>query len=786
MIAFFSILFASVLSLNGEWELDFWPQPVTGAVRELPIKVPFETLSATVPGNCELELIKAGRLPKPEKGLNVLQLRPYEGYQWLYTKTFEVDQVLPKDGSRAMLVFEGIDTLADVFLNGEKIGESANMLIPRRFDVTRRIRPGRNTVQVLLRSIAIEAQEKSVGELGYSLGVGGLADGEHFRKAAYMGGWDIFPRVFVAGLWRGVSLVMESPVRIDETAWIVGDLDVTNGSARLDVRFRVQAPFERVGRGTVRAALMKDDREVAFVEKPFNGYLNGIVWRVERGLECWWPRGMGAPTLYDAVIEVRDESGRTLARHTEKIGIRTVRLERDDVYDAKRPGQFLLRINGEPVYVRGSNWVPTDSFPSRQATRTIETLELFRDLNCNLVRVWGGGVYESDAFFDWCDANGLMVWQDFMTGCSSFPQEDDYAAVTAEEVRCVVLRLRNRASLVLWSGNNENDEALFWKLPREYARNPNDDRSSRRTIPGVLFNYDVTRPYLPSSPYLSPDVVAGKAKPSESHLWGERAYYKDPYYTNSPCWFASEMGYHGCPNVESLKKMMTPEGLYPWMAITGRDPWTNYQWNAEWTLKASNPFLDKTSWGGMRRNSLMVNQTQILFGETPTNLVDFVQASQIVQAEAMKTFCELFRSRKFTRFNGLVWWNVRDGWPQISDAVVDWYGGKKLAYAALRNAQRDQIVCIVDDGSVWAINDEMREIAGEIAIRDRETGKTVLSRSFVVPANGKTRLGSVSLIGRGLMLIEGVLAGERYRNHFLYGEPPFDLGKVREWLDLAD
>ena len=188
---------ATSVSLNGEWRLDYFPQPDDAPARELPISLPMKTVRATVPGNCELDLVKAGVLPQPEFGMNVLKLRPYEGYQWLYTKVFHKPDI--KAGQRAMLTFEGIDTLADVFLNGVKIGETSNMLIPHAFNVTKVLKEGENKVQVLIRSVMCEAQYMTIGELGYSMG-DSLADAEPFRKAGHMGGWDIFPRAFVSGL----------------------------------------------------------------------------------------------------------------------------------------------------------------------------------------------------------------------------------------------------------------------------------------------------------------------------------------------------------------------------------------------------------------------------------------------------------------------------------------------------------------------------------------------------------------------------------------------------------
>ena len=769
------------VDLNGTWELSYFPQPDDGAVRRLEdVPEGVGTVSATVPGNCELDLIRAGRLPDAETGLNAQKLRPYEGYQWLYTKTFPVPEI--PTSARSVLVFEGIDTLADVFLNGKRIGGTENMLIPHEFDVTGSLRTGENTVQVLIRSVAIEAQDKSLGEIGYSLGGINQGDCEPFRKAAHMGGWDIFPRVYVAGLWRSVRLEMRPPVRIDEPVWIVSGLDPTNGTATLYGRCRVHAPFRYLGTCNLRVTLSGNDDIVATQEQVFNGYLAQLRELKVEGIRCWWPRGMGDPMLYDAKIELVAADGKVLAENVTRIGFRSVRLIREDYRSPERPGEFLFVVNGEPCYVRGSNWVPLDAFHGRDGERMEETLEMFGDLNCNMIRVWGGGVYEPDAFFDWCDSHGMMVWQDFMTGCSVFPQDDSFAKAFELEVRSVVKRLRNRASLVIWSGNNENDLAVRWGNPPEFVRDPNLDRLSRKVIPGVLFDMDVSRPYLPSSPYVSPEVFAGLAKPSENHLWGERAYYKAPDYTNAVCRFASEMGYHGCPNRTSLERMMTKDCVYPWTAVTGSDPWKDYRWNVEWQFKSSNPFLDPNLFLS-NRNSLMANQTKIMFGSVPTDLDDFIFASQFVQAEAMKTFVELFRSQKFTKKNGLIWWNVRDGWPQISDAVVDYYGGKKRAYYAIRNSQHDQLVMVRDDRKVIAVNDTLRPVDGKVKIVDRESGRVLLEKAYSVPKNAAAEIGLVTWSGQGVLDIAYEQGNERRTNWFLYGEPPFDFKRVKMWME---
>ena len=766
---------ASDVSLNGEWTLDYWPQPGKGAIRSLAIPE-HRTVAATVPGNCELDLVRAGVLPVPETGLNVLQFRQYEGYQWLYTKRFELSRRNPV--STINLVFEGVDTLADVFLNGEKIGEAENMFIEHRFDITNKLKDGENVVQVLIRSVMIDSQSKTLGELGYSM-TGG-AEGEPYRKAGHMGGWDIFPRLFVSGLWRGVRLELQDAAVIDETSWIVKSLDVVSRTASLAGACRIRMPFAYIGKCRFVAKLEWKGKIVARCEYPANHFHQKFTLEVENA-DLWWPRGFGEPSLYDATVELLNEDGEIVARRSERIGLRTVELVRDDVYGPDRPGQFLFKVNGEPIYIRGSNWVPLDSLHGRDSQRMLSTLELFKDLNCNMIRVWGGGVYEPTAFFDWCDENGILVWQDFMTGCSMFPFDPEYQRKTREEAIAVVLKYRNHPSLAIWSGNNENDDAPRWRLGNDVSIHwdPTHDVTSRVTLPQVVREFDVTRPYLPSSPYFSPDVVAGRAKPSEDHLWGARAYYKTDFYTNSPCWFASEMGYHGCPNRESIERMMTKDCVYPWTEVTGADPRKDYHWNREWQFKASDPWLDGF---GFRRNSLMTNQLKIMFGEVPTDLDDFILASQIVQAEAMKTFVELFRSQKFTRKNGLIWWNVRDGWPQISDAVVDYYGGKKRAYYAIRNSQYDQLVMVRDDHKVVAINDTLRPVEGNVKVMDRKSGSVLLKKPYSVPRNSAAEIGSVEWSGQGVLDIAYEQGGEKHTNWFLYGEPPFDFKKVKEWM----
>ncbi|MBO7688176.1 MAG: glycoside hydrolase family 2, partial [Kiritimatiellae bacterium] len=381
---------AGNVDLNGAWKLETFAQPDDGAVRALPLPkgLAVKSYPATVPGCCEMELVKAGELPDPMFSTNALAFMELEGNQWLYTKTFACP---PREsGERAVLVFDGIDTLADVFFNGEKIGEADNMLIPHEFDVTDKIRVGaENTVQVLIRPVGLAARDKIPGELGWMMGGG--ANHEFFRKAPHMYGWDIMPHMPFSGIWRGVRLEVRPKCHIDYPAWIVRAIGVKHRWADVHVRMRITTPFSVFYKAKVRATLSRNGK-VHSKEVPFRGPMCKLQVGLEN-VDFWWPRGMGEPALYDAKIELIADDGTVLAVDDRKIGIRQFAFEYDDIKLPERPGKFLFRVNGEPVFIRGVDWVPLDPIPSRQASHFEKVLPMMADLNCNLVRVWGGGVY---------------------------------------------------------------------------------------------------------------------------------------------------------------------------------------------------------------------------------------------------------------------------------------------------------------------------------------------------------------------------------------------------------
>ena len=777
------LLAADVVDLNGTWSLTAFPQPDDGAVRSLPLPAGLETrhYAATVPGCCEMELVKADELPDPLVGFNAFRFRSYEGHQWLYARKFAAPKRTP--GERCVLVFDGIDTLADVFLNGEKVGEAENMLIAHEFDVTDRIKTGaENVVQVLFRPVGLAAREKIPGELGWTMGGG--ANHEFFRKAPHMYGWDIMPHMPFTGLWRDVRLEVRPTCHIDHPAWIVRGLAVGKRWADVHIRVRVTAPFSVYYKAKVRATLSRNGKvhtkEVAF---------RGPMCKLQVGMgdvDFWWPRGMGEPALYDGKIELIADDGRVLAVDERKIGIRQVSFEYDDIKLPERRGKFLFRVNGEPMFVRGVDWVPLDPIPSRQASHLAKVLPLMADLNCNMVRVWGGGVYEPEAFFDWCDANGVMVWQDFMMACAVPPMVDEFAEAMKKEVLATVLRLRNHASLAVWAGDNENDEAVVWAL-ENLAPSPKDFRITRKVIPDILREYDVTRPYLPSSPYRTDDCHNHRTQTAETHLWGgPRAWWKTDYYTNNPTCFSSEGGAHALPVRAAFDRMMPAEDvLKPFLNPDVKD-YRKLLWSPQWVYRATNPYLDmsnKMSWSLVHRNDHVLKQTGALFGDVPRHDVDLlIEQSQTAQAEAIKFLIELYRSQKFDNKYGFVVWNLRDGWPTVSDAISDYYGNPKKSYHYLKRAFQTVLPIVTDFGRLVVVNDSLKAVKGHVKLTEAKTGAVVLERDYEAPANGVLDLAPVTWEGQGLFRIEYTADGETFRTHYLHGEPPFAWADYCKWI----
>ncbi len=765
------------ISLNGRWQLQYWEQPFNAVLSPQDIRhIQIEnTIEASVPGNVELDLMQAGLIPDPMIGNHVNTLRKYENYQWCYTKIFETPPLQP--GQQVELFFGGIDCLASIWLNGTRIGEAANMLIEHKYNITNLLKNDENTLQVIIRSAVMEAQEHILGT--FSIGNFPAEESVYIRKAPHTYGWDIMPRLVSAGLWRDVELRILNPVRLKDVNWMTVSIDTTSRSARIFTDVQVIMPFEKFDRVKAKFTLRRKGKVVYQSAQTVNTPAFRHILELNN-VDFWWPRGYGEAALYEAEVQLVDMDGKELDSYHSRLGVRTIKLDWEEINLPDKPGKFRFIVNDEPIFIRGTNWVPMDALHSRDKIHLDTIIRMARDINCNMIRCWGGNVYEDNEFFDLCDESGILVWQDFGMGCTFYPQRSDFIRKIEEEVLSIVLKLRKHASLALWSGNNENDLAMRWTL-KPFNINPNKDIISREIIARILYEFDPTRPYLPSSPYYSQAVWehgGGDEWLPENHLWGPRGYYKDPYYTKAACSFVSEIGYHGCPNVESLKKMMTKNAVYPWVK--------NKIWNDEWVTKSTRRF--ESQGDTFDRNNLMLNQVNLLFGEVPAELEEFVFASQAVQAEAMKFFIELWRGQKFNPKTGIIWWNLRDGWPIISDAIVDYYNSKKMAYHFIKNVQTDLCLFIneptKDSYLLIAANDTRYPQEGQVTIVDVASNKEIYKGNFAVPSNGVCQITSLPRQrGQGMLLIKYKVGYREYGNHYLYGEAPFKLQEYKKLLN---
>lgn len=754
--------------LNGAWQLSFAPQGVNCALtpEDLPA-LGCQTIAAQVPGNVELDLMRAGVLPDIMTGDAIYAVRPFEGYQWWYQREFPTP-----DEERVALVFEGIDCLAAVFLNGVCLGEARNMLIAHRFDVSNILRrDGRENELVVRIDSAVlfgRQQQPEACEGASAVNWEALS----VRKAPHMYGWDIMPRLVSAGLWRDVYLESLPPTRFTDCYFATTSVDSEAKTAKVVVDWHISTDRFDLDGWQLDVTLDHPDTQTVRNILPVFGTHGRVYWELSE-VEFWWPRGTGEQVLYDLSLTLRDATGEVLATHHESIGIRTIHLQYTALTSDAQPGEFVFLVNGEKIFIKGTNWVPLDALHGRDPQHLDATIALAVALNCNMLRCWGGNVYEDHAFFDTCDKNGILVWQDFAFACALYPQTDAFAAEVAREAGTIIRKLRNHPSLALWAGNNEGDQAYEGWFG--WSSDPGKDRLSRQVLAEAVRRHDPCREYLPSSPYHSPAWMTRNAVEQfspEEHLWGPRDDYKGAFYNNSPAHFASEIGYHGCPDRRTLAAMLGEEALSRWPE---HESWVTY------AMRPLPEFTDNNY-----RIPLMAKQAALLFGDLPMSLEDFILASQISQAEAVKFFVERFRMGKWRR-TGILWWNLRDGWPIISDAVVDYYFRKKLAFNYLQRVQVD--VCAMCGEAaqgvhpVVVVNDTLQPVAGELSVRNIDSGEVLWSGTFTVEANARSHVAMLAAEEAPAMWeISWQLAQTSGKNHYLAGPRPFSLATFRGWL----
>jgi beta-mannosidase len=665
-------------------------------------------IDVPVPGDVHRALLAAGHIEDPFYDRNEDKCAWIEDREWWYRLDFRGPQQPLQSDERLLLVFHGLDTFATVWLNGKELGRHANMFREAVFDVGRRVRFGeRNTLALLFDRPLDHAGEEHPDQWGRN------PERVSMRKAQFGFGWDWGPRLPTVGVWRPVELRRERRIAISGVHFYTLDLDPTETRAAVAVRVEAER-FSGEAPTTASVKLSAPDgspiAEHAIVLDGEGPRLVGTAYLTVERPRLWWTHDLGEPALYDLRVDLEQDV--VLDRRDSKVGIRT--LELDQSPDPEEPGTRFFRfvLNGSPIFARGANWIPADSFVGAIPVGRYENLlAAARDANMNMLRVWGGGIYEHDAFFDLCDSLGLLVWQDFMFACAVYPEgPPSFVAEVEAEARYQVGRLRSRPCLALWCANNENQwihDRTFW------------DREDT-TVPGALYYHEVLprvvaeldgrTPYWPGSPYGGDDH--NDRRQGNVHNWevwhgnfsrrfGEESRRESTpenvsylRYAEDMGRFISEFGMHAAPVSETLRRAIPPDGLYhhsPSMDHHNKD--------------------DPKDKG----DNLMLTVTGL-----PRDLAEYVDFSMISQAEGLKFALEHFRRRK-PHCSGTLFWQLGDCWPALSWSVLDYHGFGKAGYYYAKRAYSPILASFktLSDGGaeLWITNDMLETTTDNVLVR---------------------------------------------------------------------
>ena len=630
-------------------------------------------LSATVPGGTYLDLLATGKIPDPFFGENEKQVQWVADQDWEYCHEFIVAPEL-LDEDRVELVCAGLDTLAEITLNGCLLGKTNNMFRTYRWEVKERLFSGINTLNIVFRSPVAYIDACQKDRKLPTLMNGGMA---HLRKAQSHFGWDWGPRLPTSGIWREIRLEGFSAARL-------GDIQLQQHHEHGDVSLTARVRVEQwsVENLTLQLRLVHPDGRTQQVEAVVDGNSTSIPLTLNvDSPQLWWPNGLGPQPLYQAQVDLISND-RGLDGQTFQVGLRRLEL----CQDPDEWGQtFTFFVNGVPLFAKGANWIPADSFPTRVTPERYE--RCIRDCaaaNMNMLRVWGGGYYEDEAFYDLCDRYGILIWQDFMFACAAYPlDEPDFVENVKWEVEEAIRRLRHRACLALWSGNNEVE--MMWGLwKKDKSLTAACERFFYHQLPVCVGELDPDHPYWPSSP--SSGKFMNKTNSDtlgDTHLWQVWHGLKPfTYFRRRFTRFASEFGLEALPALETI---------------------TNFAGTEKVGIDAKVMLHHQRSIGG---NDKILYYLTDRF-RLPASFSDLVYLTQIQQAEAIRIGVEHWR-RNRPRCSGTLYWQLNDCWPVTSWSSIDYEGRWKALQYAARRFYAPLALSLEDEGSrirVFVAND---------------------------------------------------------------------------------
>ncbi len=613
---------------------------------------------ANIPGSIHLDLLNNNLIPDPFFGKNESKLQWISDKDWTYRLVFKIDEKILGKTNKTLL-FHGLDTYANVFLNGEKIISANNMFHPWEVGISNHLLSGLNELVVSFRS-PIKEILPILADLGYELPAENDQAGKtspFTRKAPYNYGWDWGPCLVTSGIWKKVEIIGWDDWRVLNA--VISNKKVTNKLAEVSIEMDIIS--------NIKDSLfvsVKESRTGKYKDHYFD-LVEGeqtiqYVFTIENP-ELWWPVGHGEQILHEFKINIEGENVGTLIE--KRLGLRDVKIHREK---DGRGESFEIHINNRPIFSKGANWIPADSFVNRIGYGGYE--RLLNDAlkaNMNTLRIWGGGIYEPDAFYELCDEKGIMVWQDFMFACSMYPANPDFLFSVKKEVSHQIKRLKGYSCIILWCGNNEVASGwLSWgwkeKLPvsvwQDYGTLFHD------LLPKICNELDSERLYWPSSPGHS------LQKPKDDQIYGQG----DNHY-----WGV----WHGGDGFDAFEK-----NVGRFMSEYGMQSFPDIKTIKSFTIDKDRT-IDSDVMNAHQKASLgTVNLVKYVedYYKMNEDFTSFITLSQIMQAEAMRFAVESHR-RSMPFCMGTLYWQFNDCWPVISWSSIDYRGNwKALQYAAKR------------------------------------------------------------------------------------------------------
>ncbi len=660
-------------SLNGLWKLKGFTELDGESQKAYEPEFPTEDwFSAKVPGVVHTDLMANKVIPDPFRDLNEEAVRWVDDMEWWYRKDYELSSdILEKE--IVELMFDGVDTFATIWVNGVKISETCNMFTPYRFNVKQNSKPGRNTIVVRLKPAKKAAEEiqKKHKDLQAKYK---FPPRSYLRKAQYSFGWDWGPTLPTVGIWRSVKLVAYDKAKLGYLALL--PLKVRDDEAT--VKLTAEVYSSKKTKVKVKYTMKDTEAEMEkWVEAEAEPGKNDLECTVKiNNPKLWWPRNYGPQNLYRLSAELYVGDGLQDKAET-KVGIRNIELVQEPDDEGKT---FIFRINGKLVFCKGADWIPADSFLPRVTEQQYrKLLELSAEEGMNMLRVWGGGIYEDDFFYDTCNELGIMVWQDFMYACAEYPEEEWFLKEAGKEAEEVLRRLRRHPCIVLWCGNNENQWLGHFYTGRRGGGILSGLKIYDDLLPNLCSKLNPTTPYWPSSPYGGEDP--NSASEGDRHNWDVWSEWRDyPDYLMDKGRFISEFGWQSPPTVEHMKEYLSAEYLHPQSRIVE---------------------AHEKQVGGLER------LYTYLAAHYPVkeDFELFTLYCQLNQGEALKTAVQHWRSRMF-RTSGCIIWQLNDCWPVISWSLIDYGLNPKPAYYFVKRAFKPMIVALTVTRSMFPSSPE--------------------------------------------------------------------------------